>query len=280
MHICVYLAQRYAPDSNWLPPSPVVTAELQRWFSLATGWLASGPAGARLAALVGQPVEKRCLDQGRCPFGFMEAELAGRDWLPVGATPSLADVGLYSYSYSSQARLGWAAWPWIPIRASVPGWPGSRRCRAYPLPEPFVMDAPSAFFHAGEQALQARVGLHGRMAEVGPVVLRNHMPDQHRKLFEKLPSLLLAVAPDADDPALAALASGAQVGVPGLESHTRRRNRMNGRVRAFDARPGAGSRTDLRQLPQIHPGAPSRAAAAGLAGPGAGRRRPRADRAQ
>lgn len=123
--------------------------------------------------------------------------------------------------------------------------------------------APSAW-HAGEQALQARVGVHERMAAVGEVVIRDHMPDQHRELFEKLPTLLLgaldaqgqpwatmlagppgfvhtphaqrmdvAAAIDAADPALAALAAhgtGAPVGVLGLEPHTRRRNRMNGHV--------------------------------------------------
>nr|WP_269839148.1 pyridoxamine 5'-phosphate oxidase family protein [Paucibacter sp. M5-1]MCZ7881430.1 pyridoxamine 5'-phosphate oxidase family protein [Paucibacter sp. M5-1] len=135
------------------------------------------------------------------------------------------------------------------------------------------MAAPSSSaagtFHAGEQALQARVGLRERLAEIAPVVLRDHMPDQHRELFEKLPTLLLgsldpqgrpwatmlagppgfvrtpdaramhlAVVPDAGDPALATLAPGAPVGVLGLEPHTRRRNRMNGRVRAFDSQQG------------------------------------------
>ncbi len=123
-------------------------------------------------------------------------------------------------------------------------------------------------FHAGEQALQQRVGLRERMAEIGPLVMRDHMPDQHRELFEKLPTLLLgaqdaqgqpwatmvagypgfvhtpdarsmqiATAPDAADPVLQPLRArgpGAPVGVLGLEPHTRRRNRMNGRLARFD----------------------------------------------
>ncbi len=119
-------------------------------------------------------------------------------------------------------------------------------------------------FHAGEQALQARVGLRDRMAAIGPLVLRDHMPDQHRELFENLPTLLLgaldnqgqpwatmlagppgfvhtpharqmdiAIAPDAADPALSRLSPGAPVGVLGLEPPTRRRNRMNGVVAQF-----------------------------------------------
>lgn len=119
-------------------------------------------------------------------------------------------------------------------------------------------------FHPGEQALQQRVGLRERMAAIGPLVLRDHMPDQHRELFEKLPTLLLgalddqgqpwatmlagppgfvhtpdawqmdiATAPSATDPVLKRLSPGAPVGVLGLEPHTRRRNRMNGEVAAF-----------------------------------------------
>ncbi|OWQ85238.1 flavin-nucleotide-binding protein [Roseateles aquatilis] len=126
---------------------------------------------------------------------------------------------------------------------------------------------PRATWHDGEQALQARLGLRERMAEIGPQVVRDHMPDQHRELFEKLPTLLLgaldadgqpwatmlAGAPgfvrtpdartlsaaatlDGQDPALAALrrhGAGAPVGLLGLEPHTRRRNRMNGRLRSI-----------------------------------------------
>ncbi|MBB6578262.1 putative pyridoxine 5'-phosphate oxidase superfamily flavin-nucleotide-binding protein [Comamonas odontotermitis] len=127
-----------------------------------------------------------------------------------------------------------------------------------------TVPAPEAF-HAGEQALQTRVGVRERMAAAGPMLLRDHMPDQHRELFEKLPTLLLAALdatgqpwatmvagapglvqtpdmrrmqvrtqPDIADPVLARLTPGSPVGVLGLEPHTRRRNRMNGRVAAFD----------------------------------------------
>lgn len=121
----------------------------------------------------------------------------------------------------------------------------------------------TSVFHAGEQALQARTGLRERMAEIGRVVIRDHMPDQHRELFGKLPTLLLGVQDDegqpwatmlhgpagfvsspdartlrlrakpaADDPTTPWLREGAAVGLLGLEHHTRRRNRANGRVRS------------------------------------------------
>ena len=123
----------------------------------------------------------------------------------------------------------------------------------------------AAPFHAGEIALQHRTGVHERMAAVGRQVIRDHMPDQHRELFEKLPTLLLATLDDAGqpwptmlagapgfvrvpdartmrvaatlaevDPARAGLRAGAAVGVLGLEPHTRRRNRMNGVASAVD----------------------------------------------
>lgn len=127
-----------------------------------------------------------------------------------------------------------------------------------------ISTATAEAFHTGEQALQQRVGLRDRMAAIGPLVMRDHMPDQHRELFEKLPTLLLGAlddagqpwatllagppgfvhtpdawrmdittAPNAADPVLNQLSPGAPVGVLGLEPHTRRRNRMNGAVAAF-----------------------------------------------
>ncbi|MBT9455678.1 MAG: pyridoxamine 5'-phosphate oxidase family protein [Burkholderiaceae bacterium] len=120
-------------------------------------------------------------------------------------------------------------------------------------------------FHAGEQALQERVGSRERLERGAPSFMRDHMPDQHRELFNKLPTLLLGAldaqgqpwatmlggapgfvsTPDArqmhirpgsqqDDPVLRQLTPGAAVGVLGLEPHTRRRNRMNGRIEFID----------------------------------------------
>ena len=124
------------------------------------------------------------------------------------------------------------------------------------------MDASA--FHAGEQALQARTGTRERLEAIGRSVIRDHMPDQHRELFGRLPTVLLAAqddqgrpwatmlhgpagfvtSPDArvlsvrarladDDPVAPWLVEGAAVGLLGLEPHTRRRNRANGRVRTL-----------------------------------------------
>lgn len=116
-------------------------------------------------------------------------------------------------------------------------------------------------YHEGERAMQARTGALERLTAIGPRVVRDHMPDQHRELFEKLPTLVVGsldaagqpwasllagppgfvqtpderhlrvnARPEAEDPLAAALALGAPLGLLGLEAHTRRRNRMNGRV--------------------------------------------------
>lgn len=120
-------------------------------------------------------------------------------------------------------------------------------------------------FHSGEEALQARAGSRERLAEVGPRVIRPAMPDTHQAFFGQLPFIvvgavdgngqpwasLLAGAPGfitapaddrlrigalppAGDQLEDLLKAGARVGLLGIEAHTRRRNRANGRIVAVD----------------------------------------------
>ena len=102
--ILVYLVQRYAQGSAWMPRDPVGQAQLQRWFSLAAGLLAPGVAGPRFAAITGRPVNEVAQATGRRLLTFMEHELQGRTWLLGGEAPTLADVALVSYV--SQAPIG------------------------------------------------------------------------------------------------------------------------------------------------------------------------------
>lgn len=116
-------------------------------------------------------------------------------------------------------------------------------------------------FHGGEQAIQTRAGVRERMAQLGAKVIRDFMPDQHRDFFAMLPWLLVGYEDAAGQPWAAALSGapgfvvspdprhlafsilpgaadgvadnfglGARLGLLGLQPHTRRRNRMNGRV--------------------------------------------------
>ncbi|QOF78189.1 pyridoxamine 5'-phosphate oxidase family protein [Variovorax sp. 38R] len=133
----------------------------------------------------------------------------------------------------------------------------------------------AAPFHAGERALQSLVGSREQMEAIGPRVIRDYMPDQHREFFSLLPflvvgsldadlqpwaSMLAAPAgfahspdathlridalPGAGDPLTGQLAPGATLGLLGIQPHTRRRNRMNGTVEALDA---AGFMVEVQQ---------------------------------
>ncbi|RDJ25306.1 pyridoxamine 5'-phosphate oxidase [Bosea caraganae] len=117
-------------------------------------------------------------------------------------------------------------------------------------------------FHPGELAAQARAGISSRGAGI-----REFMPAQHRDFFTLLPylfaagrdaqgwpiatvlageagfvlspaatSLSIAALPSPDDPADAALRTGAPVGLLGLDFNTRRRNRANGTISLRDGR--------------------------------------------
>ncbi|KAA0963664.1 pyridoxamine 5'-phosphate oxidase family protein [Pseudomonas sp. ANT_H12B] len=119
-------------------------------------------------------------------------------------------------------------------------------------------------WHAGEKQLQAHIGVADRMETLGHRVIRNKMPDQHRTFYEQLPFMLYGAVdadgnpwasilegqpgfahspepgllqfnglPGADDPAQ--LTEGAAIGLLGIELHTRRRNRLNGRVGEMSA---------------------------------------------
>lgn len=121
-------------------------------------------------------------------------------------------------------------------------------------------------FHAGEAAVQDRIGVRARQEEVGRRVIRDHMPDQHRSFFEHLPLMLIGgldararpwasvltgrpgfmTSPDPrslrvnapllpGDPLADRLLPGTPLGLLGIELETRRRNRLNATVRERDA---------------------------------------------
>jgi predicted pyridoxine 5'-phosphate oxidase superfamily flavin-nucleotide-binding protein len=46
-------------------------------------------------------------------------------------------------------------------------------------------------FHAGEQAVQRRVGVRDQVERAGRNMIREQMPDQHRELFEALPLIVV-----------------------------------------------------------------------------------------
>jgi predicted pyridoxine 5'-phosphate oxidase superfamily flavin-nucleotide-binding protein len=130
-------------------------------------------------------------------------------------------------------------------------------------------------FHEGEQAMQTLAGVRERFAAAGAPFLRDEMPAQHREFFALLPFLLAGSVdgqgqpwasvlagppgfvhsphprvlqvdawPHGDDPLALALKDDAPIGLLGIQPHTRRRNRLNGRVLEAD---GTGFRVRVDQ---------------------------------
>ena len=120
---------------------------------------------------------------------------------------------------------------------------------------------PDIPFHAGELAVQQRLGIAERMLPIGQRVVRTFMLQQHREFFPQLPFVMVgsvdaqqrpwasvlvgepgfiqapddrrltfAARPVEGDPLAEGLNPGAPLGFLGIELHTRRRNRLNGRV--------------------------------------------------
>lgn len=116
-------------------------------------------------------------------------------------------------------------------------------------------------FHAGEQAVQTKLGVRDRIEAMGRKMIREFLPEQHRQFYAQLPyvlvgtvdaegnpwvsivvgepgfistpddrTLYIAAQPLFGDPLAKTLAVGSKIGFLGIELHTRRRNRVNGVV--------------------------------------------------
>jgi uncharacterized protein len=116
-------------------------------------------------------------------------------------------------------------------------------------------------FHAGELAIQARLGVREQIDRQGRRLIREFLPDQHRQFFAQLPyaivgtvdvkgnpwasilvgkpgflstpndlTIHVAAKPLFGDPLTTTLADGIDIGLLGIELQTRRRNRLNGIV--------------------------------------------------
>ncbi|WP_417733880.1 pyridoxamine 5'-phosphate oxidase family protein [Roseovarius sp.] len=116
-------------------------------------------------------------------------------------------------------------------------------------------------FHAGELAVQERLGVREKMDGFGRKVVRPFMPEQHREFYAELPliyvghvdaegrpwasvlvggagfitspdprTLTLDARPFAGDPLADGLAKGSFIGLLGINASNRRRNRVNGQI--------------------------------------------------
>ena len=123
----------------------------------------------------------------------------------------------------------------------------------------------SSPYHPGEMAVQDRAGARLLAERVGRRVIRDHLTEQHRAFFAALPYVLMgsldrqgrpwatllsgpagflrspdprhlvvSTLPQPGDPAREDLHVGAPLAFLGIEMHTRRRNRLTGKVSALD----------------------------------------------
>ncbi len=113
-------------------------------------------------------------------------------------------------------------------------------------------------FHRGEQKIQQRLGVRGKMERFGRQVIRDHMPEQHRDFYAQLPFVFVGhtdsknwpwasilfnqpgfisstnnkhlhinTRPVTGDPLNESLVKGNRLGLLGIELETRRRNRLS-----------------------------------------------------
>jgi glutathione S-transferase len=124
--ILVYLARRYDPTDTWLPRHPRAQAEVQRWFSVAAGPLAYGPAAARRALVFGAKLDQEeAIARSHALFTGLEAALSKDDWL-VGSGPTLADIAMYTYTaHAPEGGVSLAEYPhlrgWLSRFEALPG---------------------------------------------------------------------------------------------------------------------------------------------------------------
>ncbi len=124
--ILVYLAKKYG-KTDWLPEDAKGAAEVQRWLSVAAGQIAFGPAAARLITIFGAAFNAdEVVKRAHAVLARIESELSGRDWIVAKATPTIADVALYSYiARAPEGNVDLAGYPavnaWLKRVEALPG---------------------------------------------------------------------------------------------------------------------------------------------------------------
>ena len=125
--ILVYLNERYAADpARWMPRDPVGAARVQRWFSVAAGPLAFGPAAARVMALFGLDTDPtETVKRSHALLAVMETCLTGQAFL-AGPSATLADIANYAYvAHAPEGSVSLDAYPqlraWLARVEALPG---------------------------------------------------------------------------------------------------------------------------------------------------------------
>ena len=108
--ILVYLAKAYAPA--YLPTSPLLQAEVQKFLTLAAGEIAFGPAAARLITVFNASLDVNTVKAtAEKALKKLENHMVGREFL-VNETPSIADVAIYTYTaHAPEGNISLAPYP-------------------------------------------------------------------------------------------------------------------------------------------------------------------------
>ncbi|MBA4284022.1 MAG: glutathione S-transferase [Xanthomonadaceae bacterium] len=123
--ILVYLAKKLG-RTDWLPEAPLEAAAVQRWLSVAAGQIAFGPAAARLITVFGAKFNaEEVIARAHAVLKVIDSELLGQPWI-TGATPTVADVALYSYiARAPEGNVDLAAYAnvrnWLARIEALPG---------------------------------------------------------------------------------------------------------------------------------------------------------------
>lgn len=123
--ILVYVAKKLN-RTDWLPETPAEAAAVQRWFSVAAGEVAYGPAAARLITVFGAKRNaEEVIDRAHALLQVVEADLAAREWLAADR-PTVADVALYSYiARAPEGNVDLSGYPqvnaWLSRVEALPG---------------------------------------------------------------------------------------------------------------------------------------------------------------
>ncbi|RSZ32273.1 MULTISPECIES: glutathione S-transferase [unclassified Variovorax] len=139
--ILVYLNERYSADpSRWMPRDAVGAARVQRWFSVAAGPLAYGPAAARIIALFGQSADPTdIVKRSHALLSVMEMHLEQQPFL-AGPAATLADIANYAYvARAPEGSVSLDDYPnvreWLERVESLPGFVPMVRTPVAPVVE-------------------------------------------------------------------------------------------------------------------------------------------------
>lgn len=123
--ILVYLARTYA-DESWYPSDPKISAEIQKWLSVAAGEINNGPGAARLVTVFGAGHDhEKAKSVAYGLFDVLETHLIARDWL-ASDTPTIADVAAYAYiAHAPEGDVSLEPYPniraWLGRVEALPG---------------------------------------------------------------------------------------------------------------------------------------------------------------